>query len=157
MASENFPLTLITAIAGLAFGLLGAVLGVINTWRAFDRDRVRLRVVPRFYITSFGEHGLCVEVINRGFVPVTVSQVAFDVGGRQMWIHASLLKELPKRLEARTAFTASLAAGAEKDAAFARVRSALVRTACGCTFTGSSGSLRSVIKSARAAAKKARR
>ena len=39
-------LTLITAIAVLVFGVLGAVLGIINTWRAISRERIKVRIFP---------------------------------------------------------------------------------------------------------------
>jgi len=31
----------------LVLASIGAVLGVMNTWRAFDRDRLKLRVRPK--------------------------------------------------------------------------------------------------------------
>ena len=71
-------LTLITAIAGLVFGVTGAVLGILNTWRAFDRDRVRLRVSPIWFFRNDGVqtvHTLGVDVTNLSFFPVTVTSV----------------------------------------------------------------------------------
>lgn len=142
----------------LAIALLGAVLGIINLWRAFDRDRVRVRVLPRSYVTSHGDGGLCIEVINVGYIPITISQVGFDLSIRgKIFLHASLLKDLPKRLEPRTAFTAYLATGGEQDPAFAKVTRAFAKTACGCRFAANSKALSGVVKVARASAKKAPR
>jgi hypothetical protein len=138
----------------LGIALLGAGLGVINLWRSFDRDRVHIRVTPRGYVTSRGQSGMCIEVINLGFIPVTITQVGFTIGNGDKWfVHRSLLEGLPVRLEPRTAFTAYLAAGEEKDEGFAGVRLAMVKTACGRMFTGNSAALRSYVQAARAAQK----
>src|SRR5258705_206905 len=56
---------------GLA--LLGSVLGLINIWRQFDRDRVKLRVTPKvaYPINMPDERPrLCIDVINLSTVPV---------------------------------------------------------------------------------------
>jgi len=153
---DKETVTLATAITGVAFGLLGAVLGVLNTWRSFDRDRVRVRVVPLGYIQEGGVSGVCIEIVNLGFVPITVSQVGFTISGSDKQIIPLDLfyghgERLPHRLEARTAFTAYLRAGAEKHPRFATVKSAFVTTACGRRFTGRSKSLRRFVELARAA------
>jgi len=101
---------------------------------------------------------VCLEVINVGYVPITISQVGFDISiGRQIFLHAALLQELPKRLEPRAAFTAKPPTGVEKDPAFAVVTRAFAQTACGCRFTGTSKTLRGFVQAARAAAEKAAR
>jgi hypothetical protein len=134
----------------LGIALLGAALGLINLWRAIDRDRLRVRVIPRGYITSHGESGVCIDVINLSFIPVTISQVGFDLKSGEILLNATLQKDVPKRLEPRAAFTASLAAGVEKDPRFSTVTRAFARTACESRFTGTSKSLRGFIKAARA-------
>jgi hypothetical protein len=135
----------------LGIAILGAALGVINLWRAFDRDRVNVKVIPKGYVTSHGTSGICIEVVNLGFIPVTVSQVGFTLPTTREWYaHRSLLEGLPKRLEPRTAFTAYLTAGEEKHPAFGAVGRAFVQTQCGRVFHGKSASLRSHIKAARA-------
>jgi len=91
-----------TAIT-LAIAVIGAVLGVINTWQAITRDRIRLRVTPKIYLGGEGdmvftgsvfpsrdssvgilnpelesrEHDFCFEIVNVGFVPVVVAEVGF--------------------------------------------------------------------------------
>jgi hypothetical protein len=107
MAIEADSITLITAIAGATFGLIGTFLGVLNTWRAFERDRIRLVIIPKVYLTTdsgtlaaerFNEQfetdpiwkafhtqakDLCIEVVNRGFLPVTIREVGFITARRE--------------------------------------------------------------------------
>jgi hypothetical protein len=137
----------------LSIALLGAALGLINLWRAIDRDRINLRVRPLGYMDSLGHSGVCIEVINLSFFPVTITQVGFDLPGGKIFIHARLQQELPKRRESRAAFTAYLPAGVEQNPVFGDVRRAFAKTACGCRFAVTSDSLRSFVKAARAAQK----
>jgi hypothetical protein len=46
---------------------LGAVLDVLNTWKAYDRDRPKLRVIPKHAIpvgTADPRVTFCIEVVN---------------------------------------------------------------------------------------------
>ena len=144
---------------GLA--LLGAVLGVVNVWRAISRDRVRMKVVPQWYAhTSDFEPGICIEVINMGFAPITVAKVGFLVSTPDEMISypdTVLLsgERFPHRLEPRASVTAMIPTGAQKDEVFALVTSAFCKTACGQTFTGKSKFLRGCIKAARTSKKHA--
>jgi hypothetical protein len=76
-SEEAFQAVKELVIFGVA--LLGAGLGVLNYWRTVTRDRVHLRVIPRSYITSLGESGICIEVVNVGYLPVTLTQIGFDL------------------------------------------------------------------------------
>lgn len=58
----------------LAIAVLGAVLGVINTWNTLSNRRVRLRVRPLWSITATGRF-VAIEVTNLSAFPVTVSDV----------------------------------------------------------------------------------
>jgi hypothetical protein len=147
-------ITLITAIAGLAFGFLGAVLGIINTWRAFDRDRVRLRVKPVWTVFQGGTHTLSIEVINHSYIPVTVTQVGFTLRDRDkvfIFLPIQPGDSIPKRLEPRTSLTALAPFGTENAPSMIDVRRAFAKTACGCRFTGTSPALRGVVAQARTA------
>lgn len=93
---------------GLA--LLGAVLGVINTWRTINRDRIKLRVrfvhgmtinAPNFPDKLFG-----VEVTNLSSFPLTIAEVGMHIQGcadRAVFFpHITLdNKDLPRKLESR--------------------------------------------------------
>ena len=152
--------TLITAIAGLVFGVVGAVLGVINTWRAFDRDRVKLKVRPIWFFRNDGVqtiHTLGVEVTNLSTFPVTVSSVGFKLPDEKLFTFLTSLPAggyLPQRMEARTSLTAVAPLGTEKNPAIKDVLSAYAQTACGCMFTGDSPALRGVVSEARSARSK---
>ena len=146
-------ITLITAIAGLAFGFLGAVLGVINTWRAISRDRVRLKVRPALTIFPHGEPCFSIEVINIGYIAVTVSEVGITVGDDLKFaiLPTDAGSSLPKRLEARAAITVIARPGVENAPPLKDGRRAYARTACGCHFTGTSPMLRDIIRKVRMA------
>ncbi|MBI5768743.1 MAG: hypothetical protein HZA93_13175 [Verrucomicrobia bacterium] len=144
-------LTMITAIAGLVFGLVGAVLGVINLWRALDRDRIKLLVVPRPWADSTGQSGLCLDVINRGEYAVTISAVGILLRGDEklewQFVPIDEKRRCPYRLEPHDAVTFRAKPGAEQDKKLVECgRCAFARTACGHTAIGSSGYLRSVLR-----------
>lgn len=106
-------ITLIIAVAGAAFGLTGAVLGILNTWRAFDRDRVRLTVRPVWLMFEDRDPGVGMVVTNLSYFPVTVTGLGFTVRGhrdeRLTFIPSDIRGcRLPERMEARTSFTAIL-------------------------------------------------
>ncbi len=61
-----------------AIALLGAVLGVINTWVGLSKERVKLVVTPKHAIPVGGapDHlEFCIEVVNLSAFPVTVSEI----------------------------------------------------------------------------------
>jgi hypothetical protein len=143
-------LTLITAIAGLVFGVLGAVLGVINTWRAISRDRIKVSITVVWIISQRDTEGMGIEITNLSFMPITISRVGFTVRGSDE--HMPILDGIfgggrfPHRMEPRTQITAFVSAAAYEHANFARVHKAYVETACGKRFTGSSNALRGQIQ-----------
>lgn len=144
---QNITLiTLITAIAGLVFGFLGAVLGILNTWRAFSRDRIKIRVVPLWIFSQRGTEGMGIEITNLSYMPVTISRVGFTVRGRDE--HMPVLDGLmgggglPQRMEPRTQIIAFVGPASFQDPNFAKVHRAYADTACGRRFTGTSKPLR---------------
>ena len=140
MPLDKDTVILITAIAGASFGLLGAVLGVLNTWRAFDRDRIRVRVEPAFFIRTNGvvtERGYRLTITNLSYIPVTITQTGFTLrdGKNLLTFVAPIDCTMPKRMEARTRFTASILENDSSD--FLSIKRAYADTACGKRFTGS--------------------
>ena len=131
----------------ITFGiaLLGAGLGVLNYWRSSEKDRVKIRVTPSMY---FNEHieGLSIEVVNIGFVPVTITSVSLEVGRKKDWFYTTPTftgcNRLPHRLEPRAALTALLPATANHEPRLKETRCAFARTACGLYFRGKSPALR---------------
>lgn len=120
----------------LAIALLGAVLGVLGTWRTFSNDRVRVRVKPSYTMDTVGVERLAIEVLNLSTFPVTITHIGFTQIGtaRHLQLIAPMLLEggsLPKRLEPRTCLTAFAAPGATEDRAFDNVVAVYAKTACG--------------------------
>ena len=115
---------------------LGAVLGVMNTWQARRRDRLRLRVRPIHFSTTAGEQGHGIEVINLSTFAVTVEEIGFTMAsgradkGQRLAIVRPILSDggpWPRRLEARGSVTAYFDLGTEA----AQAGRAYARTACG--------------------------
>src|SRR5512146_501897 len=95
---------------------LGAVLGVLNTWKAIDRDRPKLRVVPKHAIPLGGADPrlrMSIEIINLSTFPMTVDEVGVLYHGTNK--RAPVLQPVlndggawPRRLDPRSAVTAYL-------------------------------------------------
>lgn len=153
MKIDKDSITLITAISGAALGLLGAVLGVVNTWRAFDRDRIRLKITPVWIIVPDRPNTLGIVIINQSYIAVTVSEVGFRLRDRsKRFVYIAKIPgvgHLPQRMEPRTEITAFAPPGTENDEPMRDVRCAYAKTACGRSFTGNSPALREVVATAR--------
>lgn len=123
---------------GLA--LLGAVLGVINTWRAVNRDRMKLRVrfVHGFSINAphMPDKMIGVEVTNLSTFPVTIQETGLHIVAskhRAVLIPPTLLDggDWPRRLESREQVTTYFdSAGLPRDVEYSNV---FATTACGVT------------------------
>lgn len=135
----------------LAIACVGAVLGIINTWKALDKDRPKLRVVPK-QAFGYGPSGvderarLCIEVTNLSNFPLTVSEVGVLYHGtdsRGALVHHFMKngETLPKRLEPRTSVSIYAYPNA-LDGNTRSIKCAYANTDCGLTFTGDSGALR---------------
>ena len=129
----------------LAVALVGAVLGVMNTWRNMNQDRLRLVVKPTQAYFDNGSHQLCIDVMNLSTFPVTLTHYGFFMHGTSR--HMQFIPDFPRgeslpiRLEPRTSVTAFLRHGATEVDGFASVRSAYVLTACGNTIEATSNAL----------------
>lgn len=131
----------------LGIAITGAVLGVLNTWRAFDRDRIRLRVVPTLFFASNGESGLCFDIINLSHLPVTLHQVGIELRHPRGHTFAFVPRltvggGLPHRMEARTSVTVFMPPGADRDPALREAWRVFAKTACGRAFYGTSPAFR---------------
>lgn len=124
----------------LAVAMLGAVLGIINTWMVFWRDRVRVRVNLQGWMDSTGATGIGVEVVNIGRLPVTIKDIRFKLPGledKNLIFDPRVLQgpSMPKRLEPFASFAVRIDARvtAKYDYTQPGVR-ALAITACGRRF-----------------------
>lgn len=133
----------------IALASIGAVLGILNAWGAYDKDRPRIRVNPRQVVpvgpTVDSRARLAIEVTNLSWFPLTVSEVGVlfrGISERGAVIEPVLYDggTFPRRLDSRTSFTAYLHPEAFVGTRH-RVRAAYAKTDCGLTFTGNSPAL----------------
>lgn len=90
----------------LGAALLGAALGIMNTWNAMSQRRVRVRVNPAFALTADGNpFGFSVEIVNLSTFPLTLAEIGFEIGGgRRASVQSPQFldsKNLPRRIESR--------------------------------------------------------
>lgn len=135
------------SIAGavtLAIAILGAVLGLINTWHAIDRKRVKIRVRPKHAIPVGAVDPritFCIEITNLSEFAVTVDETGVLYKGtdaRGAYTQPILLngKSWPRRLEPRSSVTVY---GQSPQSEPGRtLRCAYAHTECGVIRTGTS-------------------
>lgn len=125
----------------LGIAVLGAVLGVVNAWRTWSMDRVRLKVSISHGVDSMGGRILLVNAVNLSAFDLTVTRVGFHLLGRRrhMQIPVPFLTsgdKLPVCLKPRTAVTAVVQFGAGDHVGWHSVESVYVGTACGLEVVG---------------------
>lgn len=128
-----------TLVQGITLGIaiLGAGLGVLNAWRSWNTDRVRVKVstsLARSLVAD--EDAICIDVVNLSSFPVTITSVGFDLasGLNHLAVPKPIFtrgESLPVRLESRTSLTVLQPMATLEDEQLAKVTSAYVRTACG--------------------------
>jgi hypothetical protein len=142
-------MTLVQGIT-LAIAVLGAVLGVINTWHGLDKSRVKLLVRPKHAIPFGGVDPritFCIEVINLSAFAVTVEDVGVLFKGTDQ--RGSLFQPIlpdggswPRRLEPRSSVTVY---GQRPVAPTGTViKCAYAKTQCGYTETGTTPALKQI-------------
>jgi hypothetical protein len=140
--------------------IIGAVLGIMNTWNAMAQRRIRLKVSPA-HATFIGggilttDRGdslgdlFCIEVTNLSTFPLTITEVGFTMG-RSIRTGLRAAVPLPKildgqawprRLETRESVSlyCDIDFGGQDSR---RIGRAYARTACGSVRYGSSPALR---------------
>ena len=149
---ELFIMDNITIFEGitLSIAVLGAVLGIINTWHALDRSRVKLKVRPAHAIPVGGVDPrltFCIEVTNLSAFAVTVHDVGVFYRGtdqRGSFVQPVLMDggPWPRRLEPRSSVTVY----GQRPESFPnqRIKCAYAKTECGVTKTGSSPALKQI-------------
>ena len=149
----------------LAIALLGAVLGVMNTWREMMKDRVKIKIIPK--IGCFMRGGflaaesnlermpkgipyiLCIEVINMSSFAVTISEVGFGQKElRHVLTEARTIskKPFPTRLEPREAVTVFQSGCWDLEPNIMRRAVAYARTVCNIVRYGSSPAFKTFVK-----------
>lgn len=136
--------------ATLAIAAVGAVLGIINTWRAVNQNRVKLKVVPARAVPYGGAPKnirFCIEITNLSQFAVTVEEagVLFHHSTKRGSIVTPIFTDQgswPRRLESRSSVTvySELPRSSESHT----IRCAFARTQCGHVQTGTSPALRAI-------------
>lgn len=132
----------------LAIAAVGAVLGIINTWRAVDQNRVKLKVVPAHAI-PYGDAPqnirFCVQVTNLSQFAVTLDDAGVFFRGTNK--RGSIVNPVfidngtwPRRLEPRS--SVSIYSKIPTSNTGHKIKCAFARTQCGRTETGVSPALR---------------
>jgi len=153
----EFTTTMGIAIAGLILGITGTVLSIVNTWRLFDRDKVKLRVRPTLVKPIGGQDvrpRVSIDVLNLSVFSVTVDEVGFlyhDSTDRGMIFQPIMLDggTFPRRLKPRTSLSAMCNPSMHLDERFAYVYCAYAETDCGVRAEGTSAALRQLIAQAK--------
>jgi hypothetical protein len=141
----------------LAVALVGAVLGVINTWHHLSKDAVRLKILPAHALPvghgGAGEWTLSIGVINLSAFSVTVDEVGLELVTKERLINTPTTTTnhgpLPVRLEPREALTVLCFPALKIDPRLAAVRAAYARCQCGTVCYGNSPALRQLVQRAR--------
>lgn len=141
--------TVLQAIT-FAIAVLGAVLGVINTWIGLDKSRVKLRVAPAHALPVGGADPrlrFSLTITNLSAFAVTIDEAG--VLYTQSTARGSLTQPVladggtwPRRLEPRSSVTLYSHRPGPNDGR--RIKAAYARTSCGVTKTGNSPALRQI-------------
>lgn len=135
----------------LAIAVVGAVLGLFNTWQSIDKQRVKIRVRPKHAIpVGTADPGItfCIEITNLSEFAVTISEAGVFFRGteaRGAYTQPILLdgKPWPRRLEPRSSVTVYGQPPQPKPGH--PLRCAYARTECGVTRTGTSPAFKQLV------------
>jgi hypothetical protein len=147
--SVNATFTFAQALT-LSIAVIGAVLGIINTWQNLDKSRLKLKVTPAHAI-PIGDVDprltFCIEVANLSTFPVSICDVGVFYRGTK-W-RGSIIQPVfsdggiwPKRLEPRSSIT--VYSQTPEPFQGHKVRCAYASTQCGYTKTGNSPALKQI-------------
>ena len=146
MEQEITNIQLIT----FAIAVLGAALGIINTWHSLDKSRVKLKVSPAHAI-PFGAADpnikFCIGITNLSAFPVTISDagVLFKGTDSRGCIVNPIFTDggsWPRRLEPRSSITVYSQIPVGKNGH--KIKCAYAKTQCGVEVEGNSGALKQI-------------
>ena len=140
----------IIQIVTFSIAVLGAVLGIINTWYNLDKNRVKLKVTPAHAIPVGGideRLKFCVQITNLSSFPLTISDAGVFFTGTNS--RGSIINPVfsdggnwPKKLEPRT--SVSVYSQIPEAPAGHKIKCAYAITQCGEVCTGTSGALKQI-------------
>ncbi len=139
--------------------MLGAVLGVINTWYAIDRNRVKLKVIPRqaIHVGNMADKKIrlsinVTNVTNLSALPLTVTEVGVLYHGTddQSIITNPIIIDgggFPRKLEPRTSFAAYMYSKVlQRTKDDHSVKCAYTKADCGVLVKGNSPALEKMVR-----------
>lgn len=133
-----------------AIAVLGAVLGIINTWHGLDKSRVKLKLKPAHAIPFGGADPnikFCIEITNLSSFPVTIYDAGVFFKGTEkrgcivnpvFTDHGSW----PRRLEPRSSIT--VYSQIPKSTEGYKIKCAYAKTQCGVIVKGNSNALKQI-------------
>jgi hypothetical protein len=136
----------------LSLAVLGAVLGIINTWHGLDKSRLKLKVTPKHAIPVGGidpRLQFCIEVTNLSAFAVTIDDVGVFYSGtnkRGSVVTPFLIDggSWPRRLEPRSSVT--VYSQQPTSVPGYKITKAYATTQCGYTRTGTTPALKQIAK-----------
>lgn len=162
----------VTQFITLGIALVGAILGIVNTWHNLRQSRVRLKVTPQTAQFIGPNEGVwtssrellpgavpCIEVVNLSSFPVTIDEVGYSkrsITGR-FAVPVPLVydnKPWPRRLEPRESVTAYLKIEREHCPMLRGLHKAYAKTTCDTIVYGNSRALQQLIEFVKATADK---
>jgi hypothetical protein len=148
------------SVEGLTFGLaiIGAVLGILNTWHAISQSKPKMRVrMLHTYSTPKVELvGFSIDVTNLSSFALTVTEVGFslspwwrrDIERLYLNQHKAAGHDLPVRLEPRQSasfyFQGKMEGRPPK-----KITAAYAKTDCGVYFRGTTPALKQLSRQMR--------
>jgi hypothetical protein len=134
----------------LSLAVLGAVLGIINTWHGLDKSRLKLKVTPKHAIPVGGTDPrikFCIEVTNLSAFAVTIEDVGIFYSGTKK--RGSIVTPFladggswPRRLEPRSSVTVYSQQPTSEPGH--KITKAYATTQCGYTRTGTTPALKQI-------------
>lgn len=137
----------------LGIALLGAVLGIINTFVSVNNSRVKLKVNPAdaYLPKPFDERKrLAVDITNLSLFAITITEVGlyYHNNQRKGIFEQPIITDggsLPRRLEPRQSFTILSEPGAILEESFNDAKCVFVKTACGVIKTATSNAFEKMV------------
>jgi hypothetical protein len=133
----------------LAIAVLGATLGLINTWHNIDKSRLKLRIVPKRAIpvgSADPRLTFCIEITNLSAFAVSIEEAGVfykrtkNRGAIICPVFADGGTSWPRRLEPRSSVTVYSQAPSSRSGH--RIKCAYARTQCGVTVRAASPALK---------------
>lgn len=134
----------------LGLGITGSVLGIMNTWLAINRDRVRVRVKPVHIVDGADRRKFGIEVLNLSGAKIYIVDVGFSPSRflPDRFRRASYAQGMNgvRCLESRESFTFIFDRDVDLVCTDFHIRAAYARTSCGRTFIGTSPALKQLAR-----------